>query len=139
MKGYFKPINPKKYKGDPNNIIYRSSWELKLASYLDAHPDIEWWASEEIAIPYFDPTQRKRRRYFPDFIAKNKKGDVIMIEVKPHKETMVPKKPKKQTKRYLREVLTYGTNQAKWKAANEYCKDKGWKFIIMTEHELGIK
>jgi hypothetical protein len=27
-------------------------------------------------------------------------------------------------------------NQAKWQAAEEYCKDKGWKFVIMTEKEI---
>jgi hypothetical protein len=35
--------------------------------------------------------------------------------------------------------MTYGVNQAKWKAAQEVCNDRGWKFQIMTEVELGIK
>jgi hypothetical protein len=43
------------------------------------------------------------------------------------------------TKRYLTEVKTWGVNQAKWKAANEFCKDRGWKFKIVTEDDLGIK
>ena len=29
-------------------------------------------------------------------------------------------------------------NQAKWKAAREFCMDNGWEFKIMTEKELGV-
>jgi hypothetical protein len=34
--------------------------------------------------------------------------------------------------------MEYGKNQAKWKAAREYCADRGWNFQIMTEKQLGI-
>ena len=54
-QGYFKPKNPHKYKGDPTNIIYRSSWELKLMKYLDERKDVVKWGSEEIIIPYRSP------------------------------------------------------------------------------------
>ena len=33
----------------------------------------------------------------------------------------------------------YAKNQAKWKAATEYCEDRLWEFKVMTEKELGIK
>jgi hypothetical protein len=45
LKGKFKPKNPQKYKGNVTNIIYRSSWELRLMSYLDNHKNIISWGS----------------------------------------------------------------------------------------------
>lgn len=142
-QGYFKPRNPDKYKGDPTNIIYRSSWELKLMSYLDNHKSVLKWSSEEIFIPYISPIDGKVHRYFPDFVVtkinKDGKKETVLIEVKPFSQTRPPKKQEKITKKYITEVKTWGINEAKWKAANEYCKDRGWTFHIFTEKELGIK
>lgn len=142
-QGFFKPKNPSKYIGDPTNIVYRSSWELKLMLYLDTHKDIIEWGSEEIIIPYISPLDNKVRRYFPDFIIKkiNRDGkkETALIEVKPAAQTKPPPKQEKITKRYITEVRTWGVNEAKWKAAEEYCKDRNWKFYIFTEKELGIK
>jgi hypothetical protein len=141
-QGKFKPKNPNKYKGDHSNIVYRSSWELRLMFRLDNNPNIIWWKSEETVIPYKSPKDNKIHRYFPDFIVhlKNKQGDfeTLMIEVKPKIQTIEPKKQNKVTKAYLNEVFTWGINQAKWKAAEEYCKDRNWKFCLFTETELGI-
>lgn len=142
-QGYFKPKNPQKYKGDPTNIIYRSSWELKLMRFLDERKDIIKWSSEEIIIPYRSPIDGKWHRYFPDFLVTkiNKDGilETALIEVKPKSQTQPPKRQNKITKRYLTEVKTWGVNEAKWKAALEFCKDRGWSFHIFTEKELGIK
>lgn len=137
-QGRFKPRHPDKYKGDPTSIIYRSSWELRLMSYLDKHPDVVQWSSEEMFIPYRSPVDNKIHRYFPDFIVKMKNGETVMIEVKPAKQTQPPKKPQKVTKRFVNEVFTYGVNQAKWEAAKQYCEKNGWKFQIMTEKELNL-
>lgn len=138
-KGRFKPKNPQKYKGNPTNIIYRSSWELKLMVYLDSHSDVISWQSEEFCIPYVSPADRRAHRYFPDFWVKKADGTVMVIEVKPMDQTKEPKKPGRVTRKYINEVMTYGINQAKWKAAREFCADRGWKFEIMTEKQLGIK
>jgi len=142
-KGKYKPKNPQKYRGDPTNIIYRSSWELKMMKYLDDRKEIVSWGSEEIIIPYRSPIDGKLHRYFMDFIVTkiNNKGlkETALIEVKPKSQTQPPKKQQKITKRYLNEVTTWGVNEAKWKAAEEYCKDRGWAFYIFTETELGIK
>jgi hypothetical protein len=142
-KGFFKPKNPQKYRGDPTNIIYRSGWELKLMLYLDEHKDVINWGSEELIIPYRSPIDGKIHRYFPDFIVTkiNKQGlkETAIIEVKPKKQTVPPQKQSKVTKRYLTEVKNWGVNEAKWKAATEFCKDRGWSFHIFTEKELGIK
>ena len=143
MKGYFRAKYPKKYKGNPTNIIYRSSYELKLMMFLDKNPNVLEWASEEFFIPYKSPLDGKIHRYFPDFWIKkkNREGmiETVVIEVKPGKQTIPPKPQKAITKQYLREVQTWGLNQAKWESANKYCNAKGWKFVIATEKELGIR
>ena len=140
--GLFKPRNPQKYIGDPNNIVYRSSWEVKVMSYLDLNDDILSWASEELTVPYKSPIDGKWHRYFPDFLVKMRTRDgqlkTLMLEVKPKKQTMEPKPQKRTTKRYITEVTTWGVNQAKWKYADDYCKDRGWEFKIITEKELGL-
>ena len=141
--GKFTPKNPQKYKGDPTNIIYRSSWELKLMMWFDTHPDVLEWSSEEIVIPYRSPIDGKVHRYFPDFYVRkrNKDGmvETIIVEVKPFAQTQEPKKQKKVSKQYINEVKTWGINSYKWKAARDYCEDRKWKFQIITEKELGIK
>lgn len=142
-KGFFKPKNPKKYTGDPTNIIYRSLWERKVMAFLDMNESVIEWSSEEIVVPYISPIDQRKHRYFPDFIAKIQQADgtikTLMLEVKPYKETIEPKKKNKTTQKFLTEVKTWGINQAKWKYAKEYCADRGWEFKILTEHELGIK
>ena len=141
-QGIFRPKNPKKYIGDSNNIVYRSSWECRVMNWFDQNDDIVSWASEELIIPYKSPIDNRFHRYFPDFIVKVKTRDgtmkTLMIEVKPKKQTIPPEPRKRVTKQYVTEVTTYGVNQAKWKAAHEYCLDRGWEFKIMTEEHLGL-
>jgi len=141
-QGIFRPKNPKKYIGDSNNIVYRSSWECRIMSWFDQNDDIISWASEELIVPYKSPIDNRFHRYFPDFIVKVKTRDgtmkTLMIEVKPKKQTIPPEPRKRVTKQYVTEVTTYGVNQAKWKAAQEYCLDRGWEFKIMTEEHLGL-
>ena len=141
-KGKYYPSFPRKYKGDPTNIIYRSLWERKFMVYCDKNQNILEWASEEIAIPYRSPIDNRVHRYFPDFYMKVKEtnGNIknYVIEVKPAKQTKPPKKPKRQTKGYIREAYEYARNQAKWKMAKEFCADRQWEFKVVTEKELGI-
>lgn len=142
-KGFFNPSNPKKYRGNSSNIIYRSLWELKLMRYLDDHPKVIEWASEELFIPYLHPVDKKVHRYFPDFWVRKQgedgKVEVLIIEVKPYKQTISPVQGKKKSKTFIHEAITYAINEAKWKAAEDFCKDRKWKFLKITEHELGIK
>lgn len=140
-KGWFTPKNPKKYKGDPTNIVYRSSWELRVMKYLDENKNVIWWASEELPIPYRSPIDQQIHRYFPDFIARirqvNGKEVTMILEVKPEKQTQMPVQ-KRQTKKFLQEVATYAVNQEKWRAADLFCKEHGWQFKIITEKDLGL-
>ena len=142
-KSKYYPSYPKKYKGDPTNIICRSTWERKFCRWCDLNENILEWGSEEFYIPYISPVDNRVHRYFPDFIIKVKEsaGQVktYVIEVKPKKQTQPPKTPKRKTKSYLYECKTYAVNQAKWKAAVEFCEDRRIKFKIITEDELGIR
>lgn len=150
-KGRFRPKNPGKYKGDPTKIIYRSLWELKFFKRCDIHPDVVWWQSEEVVVPYRSPIDGKAHRYFPDVIVniinkKTGKPGTVMIEIKPYAQTRPPNISNKNktpsgrvSRRYLNEVKTWGVNEAKWNAAKRYCDQRGREFQIYTEHELGIK
>ena len=142
-KGRYRPSNPKKYKGNPSNIVYRSLWERKFMVYCDNHTKILEWGSEEIALPYRSPIDNKVHRYFPDFYIKVKESNGkikrYIIEIKPKKQTIEPKVKKRKTKGYIYEVYEYAKNQAKWEAAKEFCKDRMWEFKVLTEDELGIK
>ena len=141
-RGKYYPSFPRKYKGDPTNIIYRSLWERKFMVYCDKNSKILEWGSEEIALPYISPHDSRVHRYFPDFYIKVQEstGKIkrYLIEVKPLKQTTKPTKPKRQTKGYIREAFEYARNQAKWKAAREYCADRMWEFKVITEKELDL-
>lgn len=143
LQGRFHPKNPQKYKGDVRNIIYRSSWELKALRWCDRNPNILEYGSEEFFIPYFDETTKKVRRYFPDLFIKIKDNTgqikTYVAEIKPKRQTIPPQKtPKKKEKTYLNEMITYQKNKSKWKYAEEWCKDRGLIFMILTEDDLGI-
>ena len=136
-QGKYRVSDPRKYKGDPNNVCYRSSWEYKFMKWCESSPSVEEWSSEEFIIPYISPVDGKRHRYFPDFYVKVGKKKYI-AEVKPYRQTKEPKTQKRNTKKYINEVMTYAVNQAKFKAATEFCKDHGWEFMVVTEKELKI-
>ena len=141
-KGRYKVLNPSKYKGNLSDIVYRSSWELRFMRWCDTNASVLEWGSETVIIPYKSPVDSKLHRYFVDFYVKikNKDNKIVkyLVEIKPEKFTKPPEVPKRQTKKFIQEVFQYGTNQAKWKAANEFCQDRGMKFLILTENDLGI-
>lgn len=142
--GTFKPQHPEKYKGKLLKIIYRSSWELRLMLWLDKHPDILTWSSESVVVLYHYPPGHMRR-YFPDFLVTRTGKDgiveTVMVEVKPEIQTLPPKPPRdgRGKSRYLNEMVTFTKNQAKWQAAEAYCSKRGWRFMLMTERNLGLK
>jgi len=142
LKGKFIPRNVSKYRGDYRNIIYRSSWELKFMKYCDLNNSILEWGSEEIIIPYRSPLDNKVHRYFVDFYIKVKDVDgkiqKYLIEVKPKRQTREPKVQQRMTKKYIYEVTEYAKNQAKWNAAKEFCEDRNYKFMLITEDELKV-
>jgi len=141
-RGKFTPRNPQKYEGDPTNIIYRSSWELRVMKYFDRNENVLKWSSEETIVGYKSPLDGQIHRYFVDFkfTVKDRQGNIItyLAEVKPKAQTKQPIPQKRKTKKYINEVHTWGVNQAKWEAARAYCKKRGWKFELITEDDLGL-
>lgn len=143
--GKYIPKNPSKYRGDPTRIVYRSLWERRIMKYFDQSPNIIEWQSEEVVVPYKSPKDGRYHRYFPDFVIRklDKDGRILtqMIEVKPMKEVVGPTpkaKTVKPSRRYITEVVTYAVNCAKWEAAKEFCANRKWEFVIITERELGL-
>jgi len=142
LQGIYNPKNPNKYAGNTKNIVYRSSWELSCMSKFDLDPNIIYWASEEVAVPYVSPQDGRIHRYFPDFVIKKRFPDgkirTLMLEIK-RQDHVDPPRPGKNKKRYLLEALQWGVNQAKWQAAKSYCEQIGWEFAVITEKTGGFK
>ena len=142
--GKFRPKNIKKYKGNPTDIQYRSGWELRFMRYLDQNSSIVKWSSEEVVVPYRSPLDGRVHRYFPDFWTRVRTEDGIiresLIEIKPKAQTQPPKggppTDRRKRRRYIKEARTWGVNEAKWKAAIEFCKNRKWSFKILTEDNL---
>ena len=138
-QGYFKPINPKKYKGT-YPIVYRSSLELKVFRWVDHNPNIVSWGSESVIIPYISPVDNKTHRYYVDLVLSllhENKIEKYLVEIKPFAQ-IIPPTPSKRKKpsTILYESMMYSVNQAKWAAAEEWCKKRGYKFIKITEKHI---
>jgi len=133
--GKYKIKNRSKYKGDPDKVVYRSSWEKAAFNWCDTESTVESWSSEEVVVPYYWDVDKKYHRYFVDLKITYTNGKTHLIEIKPDKETRPPKRPDK-SKRYINEALTYTKNACKWEAAITYAEDRGWKFEIWTENTL---
>ena len=141
-KGRYKIKNPDKYLGNPTNVIFRSLWERNTFRWCENNPKVRAWSSEEIVVPYKCKVDNKLHRYFVDLYVEMSNGQTILVEIKPKKETLPPKQPKRKTKKFLNEVITFSKNQDKWEAADQYARHKGWKFQVWTEEtlkNLGIK
>jgi hypothetical protein len=142
LQGKYIVKNKEKYLGDYKNVIYRSSWELKFLAWCDNTDNVVGFSSEEIIVPYKSPIDNRFHRYFVDCFAKikTKEGGIksYLIEIKPKKQTKPPEIKKRVTKQYITEVTTWAVNEAKWKAATEFCADRGWEFKILTEDDLNI-
>jgi hypothetical protein len=133
-QGKFNPKNPEKYIGG-KIPTYRSGWEFAFMKFCDENANVTQWASEAIRIPYRNPLTGKHTIYVPDFFIayadKNGKQFVELIEVKPSNKTSL-----KEAGRSKHNQLHAVVNQAKFEAANAYCKQNKIKFRIVTEHDI---
>lgn len=140
-QGRFRPQNPNKYMGDPQNIIFRSGYERKFMGWCDLNSSVIHWGSELITIPYISPLDGNFHRYFPDFIVEvqdnEKSTRKILIEIKPKSQTSPPKR-RRNIKTFFEESKTFAVNKAKWEAAEKWAKNNNLEFMILTEVELGI-
>ena len=133
-KGVFTLKNPQKYIGT-KQPYYRSSWEFSFMHFCDTSPSIQKWASEAISIPYKDPLTNRSTIYVPDFfiqyLDKNNKLNVELIEIKPSKQQLLEKVGKSisNQKQFIK-------NQAKWQAAQMWCKQQGITFRVLNENDI---
>lgn len=104
--------------------------------FLDSQPGVVEWSSESTVVPYRCPTDGRVHRYFVDFWIRLRSGGVFLVEVKPAREKVPPRQPRRRTGRFLLEAATYAKNQAKWEAAREYAADRGWRFEVWDENDL---
>ena len=141
-QGIYQVAHKEKYKGNGNNVTFRSGWELKVMKFLDHNTNVVEWSSEEAIIPYQNPLTGRISRYFVDFYAKmkDKNGSTkkFLIEVKPYSQTIPPVQKNRKTKNLIYQQAEYVKNQAKWKSASEYCLKRDMNFVILTEKQLGV-
>ena len=139
----FNLTKPEKYIGDADNIIFRSSWEIKFGRWCEANSSVVQWNSEGVIVPYFSRADNKMRRYYIDFIVKLRTADgttkTFMVEIKPESQTKPPKTGRGRSKKtVLTETYNFMVNTDKWEAAHAYGKKAGMEFIVLSERELGI-
>jgi hypothetical protein len=142
QQGRYSVKKQEKYLGDPNNIIYRSSWELKMFNYCDFNPSVLKWNSEDVVVPYFWEGDNKMHRYYVDLYMEVQTNNGIkkfLVEIKPKKDCEV-KAPTKMTEkakqRYIENIMTVSKNKAKWAAATKFAIERGLQFVVITEDEL---
>lgn len=132
--GRFIPKNPQKYAGNPNGIIFRSTWELNVMKFFDSSQTVIKWASEEIKIPYISPLDNLVHHYYPDFIVvyTDRDGNIQkeIVEVKPASQSLAERAKSQQDK------VALLVNDAKWKYAAAWAKSRGMTFRVITEKSI---
>ncbi len=133
-RGKFVPTRPAKYVGN-KSPTYRSSWEWAFMKFCDNNDNILKWASEAVQIPYRDPLTNRNTVYIPDFFIQyiDKDGRMLteLIEVKPANQTLLEKVGRNKNNQ-----MQYVKNQAKWQAAQAWCKSQGIKIRVLNETDL---
>jgi hypothetical protein len=104
-------------------------------NFCDTNKSVQKWASEAIQIPYRDPLTGRQTVYVPDFfiqyVDKTNKMIVELIEVKPASQSILERVGKNKYNQ-----AQFIKNQAKWAAANLWCRQQGIKFRILNENDL---
>lgn len=130
-QGYVDPTTCKKLFEQVSNqrIIYRSSYELKFITWLENSNKVKQWGSECFYIPYLykDGTTHK---YYPDYFVEMVDGTKLVVEIKPYNQTQKP------INANCWAAKEYMKNMCKWKAAIEFCKNKGYIFKVLTEKTI---
>jgi len=133
-RGKFMMKHPEKYVGT-KVPTYRSSWEWTFMNFCDNNKSVVKWASEAIQIPYRDPLTERQTVYVPDFfiqyVDKNNRVLTELIEIKPASQTILERVGKNKYNQ-----AQYVKNQAKWTAANHWCRQQGIRFRILNENDI---
>lgn len=118
--GWFKRGTFESVKGGLVN--FRSSREENLAQSLDDDVSVVSFQHEPLSIPYYrtEGGRKHLRYYIPDFLVTYFDGRKVLFEVKPQC------------------FVDADINLAKFSAAREFCKRKGWEFQVWTQGESKI-
>jgi hypothetical protein len=161
-QGYYKVQNVSKYIGDPNLVIFRSSYEYVFCRWCDFSPSILHWSSEPIRIPYYDrvskleeykkqgidPNNPKNwivKYYNTDFWIEIDQGEgktqKMFVEIKPSNKLKKPalppdNAPLKDVRRFNNLAKEYLINEAKFAALNAWAEKSGAIFKVFTEETL---
>lgn len=141
LRGKYILSHPEKNLRNARWIMFKSKLEAMFVRFLDNSPDVVRWDYENPmnAIPYFDPVQNRRRRYFVDFVlwTRGPAGTLreTWVEIKSSGETVPPKKGRNKVA-YMESCRTYATNMAKWRTAARICQARGKTFRVVTEKDL---
>jgi len=95
-------------------FFFRSSWELKVAEFMDACSLIISYAGEPITVPYID-SEGLMKYTKPDFLVTMEKGYQILLEVKPTS------------------MINYKENKYKIIGHREYCNANNIQYALVTE------
>lgn len=113
-EGYFISM-----KNNGKEFFYRSSYECEVLECLENLPEIVSFYVEPFKEGIRYLYKGKFKKYFPDLAVTFDDGHMEVWEIKPASQTSLP------------------MNEAKWIAANEYCRSRGWNFIVITEIGIG--
>jgi len=140
--GKYRLKKPEKYIGDQANITYRSGWEKSTFIWCEKNPNVKKWGSEIVVLDYICATDKRVHKYYVDLFIEWIDGSKSLVEVKPDREQKAPKKPKRQTKKYITECIAFAKNTSKWQVAQAFCKKMDYKWEIWGEKKLksrGVK
>lgn len=148
-KGYYEIINKEKYYPSGKAPIFKSTWEAQVFRGLDINANVLAWGYEPLEIYYYSPKYLRYTVYYPDILCHIRmEGGAerkYLIEIKPAKFTVMPKKPvpptsndAKKWERYRKGLASfqynmkdYMVNMAKWEAAQVWCSKNNviWKIL----------
>lgn len=139
-QGIYQLKHPEKYCGK-KNPRFLSSFEYQCFRFLDHHNGVIKWGAETVVVKYYNPVKQRTARYIVDVYVKYRDKYGVereeLIEIKPKAQVKKPKKQgRKKQETFLQEQRTYATNIAKWQAAKEYARQRGWNFRILTEDDI---
>lgn len=134
----------RKYIGNKDNIVYRSSWEKKVLDWCCNSSKVKRFSSEELVIPYISKLDGKEHRYFCDFYIELEKNDGTLqrlaVEVKPYAKyinAIEGVKEGSNKRRFINESIEAQRNRDKWNQITKICKKHGIQFIILHERNSG--
>lgn len=99
------------------SLHYRSGYECEVYELLEMDKEVTAYYAEPFKVPYC--YKGEWCDYIPDLRIQFADGRVEIWEIKPANQT------------------GYEKNRAKWTAMNEYAKNYGWDFTVITEVGIG--